>query len=588
MLRMRQETRFRFPPCSSIDLKNLTSFHHVSTHFHPVSSRLGIISKCIFNIRTPESAFSGPATKEQEVPMEISYEIIPIEKIHTSPLNPRHHVNLKAFRELVESIRKVGILTPLLVRPNASAGDGYEIAASHRHYNAAKEIDLQSIPAIIREMDDIEFLEILTIENLQREDVHPLDEAQGYRTLMEKAGYDVAVIAAKVGKSESYVYQRLKLTELIPEAEKAFADEKITAGHAILIARLQPNDQKKVLEDGLEDVYGEKEIVSVRELADYIETQIHLDLNSASFSKKDPDLLPSAGPCTTCTKRTGFVPALFPDIKKKDTCTDPECFRAKVQAFIDTWLKAKSQDSDVLPLKLDANYDYRKKKIPEDPQAPIPANCYTEITDKRKGSCEHVREGIVVEGHSRGKVLTVCVEPTCKTHRGRSSSTGSNPEMAAYHQQQKAEQEKRKTEETVRLRIVDAIIVKIPKELSKDDYIFLAGQHFAQLWDDYRRRIAARHNIQPVKEQYTRDYQKPMQKYIGGLDKAALQCLLMEMSLIRNLPKPYPSCRSEDLLIEIAKRYHIDPKGIEGEIQKEIKEKKKAKVQTSAKRKEKK
>lgn len=520
--------------------------------------------------------------------MKISYEIIPIKKIHTSPLNPRHHVNEKAFRELVESIRKVGILTPLLVRPNAPAGDSYEIAAGHRRYNAAKEIDLQSVPAIIREMNDIEFLEILTIENLQREDVHPLDEAQGYRTLMEKAGYDVAVIAAKVGKSESYVYQRLKLVELIPEAQKAFADEKITAGHAILIARLQPNDQKKVLEDGLEEGFGAREVVSVRELADYIENQIHLDLNSASFSKKDPDLLPSAGPCTICTKRTGFIPALFPDIKKKDTCTDPECFRAKVQAFIDTWLKTKSQDSDVPPLKLDADYDYRKKKIPEDPQAPIPANFYSVITDKRKGSCEHAREGIIVEGHSQGKVLTVCVDPTCKTHRGRSSSTGSDPEMAAYHQRQKAEQEKRKTEETVRLRIVDAIIAKVPKELSKDDYILLASQLFAEIWEEPRKRIADRHGIQPIKEQYTRDYQKPMREYIGGLDKAALQRLLMEMTLIRNLQKPYSGSRSEDLLIETAKRYRIDPKGIEAEVQKEIKEKKKAKVQTCAKRKEKK
>lgn len=513
--------------------------------------------------------------------MEISYEIIPIKKIYTSPLNARHHVNEKAFRELVESIRKVGILTPLLVRPNAPAGDSYEIAAGHRRYNAAKEIDLQSVPAIIREMDDIEFLEILTIENLQREDVHPLDEAQGYRTLMEKAGYDVAVIAAKVGKSESYVYQRLKLVELIPEAQKAFADEKITAGHAILIARLQPNDQKKVLEDGLQDDFEGKEIVSVRGLADYIETQIHLDLNSASFSKKDPDLLPSAGPCTICTKRTGFIPALFPDIKKKDTCTDPECFRAKVQGFIDNWLKTKSQDSDVPPLKLDTNYDYRKKKIPEDPQAPIPSNFFTEITDKRKGSCEYIREGIVVEGHSRGKVLAVCIEPSCKTHRGRSSS--SDPGMAAYHQQQKAEQEKRKTEETVRLRIVDAIVAKVPKELSKDDYIFLAGQFFTELWEDYRKQIAARHEIQPIKEQYTRDYQKPMQKYIGELDKVALQRLLMEMSLIRNLSKPYSGSQGGDFLIETAKRYRIDPKGIEAEVQKEIKEKKKTKVQTSAK-----
>lgn len=512
------------------------------------------------------------------------FKVVPTKDLFESPMNPRKIYNEKGMEELTESIKTKGILTPLLVRLN---GGRYEIAAGHRRYRAALRLSLTDIPVLVREMSDTDFLELITIENLQREDVHPLDEAQGYRTLIEKTGLDVPTIAAKVGKSVSYVYQRIKLADLISEAREAFSKEKITAGHAILIARLQPKDQKKVLQDGLQDRFGTKDVISVRELADYIEEEIHLDLNSASFSKKDPDLLPSAGPCTTCTKRTGFIPALFPDIKKKDTCTDPECFRAKVQAFIDTWLKTKSQDTDIPPLKLDSNYDYRRKKLPEDPQAPIPNNFYQEITDRRKGSCEHAREGIIVEGHSKGKVLTVCIEPTCKTHR-RSSSTGSSPEMAAYHQRQKAEQEKRKTGETIRLRIVDAIVAKVPKELSKDDYIFLAGQLFAELWDDYRRQIAARHGIQPVKEQYTRDYQKPMQKYIGGLDKAALQRLLMEMSLIRNLPKPYSGSRSGDILIETGKRYHVDSKKIEAEVQKEVKEKEAAKKEKMKKGKNKK
>ncbi len=114
--------------------------------------------------------------------MEASYQLVPIEKLKISPLNPRHYIDDAKMKELTESVRKVGILAPLLVRPNG-AGE-YEIAAGHRRLQAAKNVKLEAAPVLIREMDDTEFLEVLTIENRQREDIHPLDEANGYRTLM--------------------------------------------------------------------------------------------------------------------------------------------------------------------------------------------------------------------------------------------------------------------------------------------------------------------------------------------------------------------------------------------------------------------
>jgi ParB family chromosome partitioning protein len=513
------------------------------------------------------------------------YQIILIEKLKPSSLNPRHYINEAKMNELTESIRKVGIRVPLLVRPY----DGYyEIAAGHRRLQAAQAVGLKTVPVLIQEMNDTEFLELLTFENLHHEDIHPLDEANGYRTLIDKAGYDVAAIAARLGKgkSESYIYQRLKLLDLIPEAKELFFKEVITAGHAILIARLQEKDQKQILKEGLYDSYWDggrqvKTITSVRQMAHYINQNIHLDLNSASFSKKDPDLLPSAGPCTICLKRTGFLPQLFPDIKK-DTCTDRTCFHAKIQAFMDQWIQEQSQNTDVSPLRLSQAWDGRVKKLPDDLTKPITRDLYHEIEGK-KDSCNSVREGIVIDGHERGQIKKVCVDPKCERHHGRQSSN--DPGMKIWKAQQKAAQEKKKIEETIRFKILDAILSKSKGDLSKQDLIFIAQQLFDELCDEYRKKILSRHDIKPIKQQYGYDQITPMKKFIEDCHEKEINKLLMEMAMIRNIVPRWDGAKRPDILLTIADRYGVDPKAIGKEVT-AIKEKKKAKekkVQTSAK-----
>jgi ParB/RepB/Spo0J family partition protein len=149
--------------------------------------------------------------------MDITAQEIALTELHESPWNPRRHFPQKSLEELAESIRKVDVLSPLLVCPRDAGG--YEMAAGHRRLRAAKLAKLAEVPCVVRPMPDQEFLEILTIENLQREDVHPLDEGEGYRTLMAQTGWLADEVAAKVGKSKSYVYQRLKLAELIEPAK---------------------------------------------------------------------------------------------------------------------------------------------------------------------------------------------------------------------------------------------------------------------------------------------------------------------------------------------------------------------------------
>ena len=247
-----------------------------------------------------------------------AFQEISLTELHESKHNPRHHFDALGLSELRDSILEVGVLTPLLVRPNAK---GYEIAAGHRRYRAAKHAGLETVPCLIRKLSDAQFMEILTIENLQREDVHPLDEAAGYEALMA-APYTMTVetLAAKVGKSIKYIYDRVKLLALKEPARGMFWEGVITAGHAILLARLTPSQQKAAVgtaEQTFEDgglliperaLYTETEedeadrdrkrhpyqfhkAVSVRELEGWINRHVRLDP-----ARIEPVLFPETAP----------------------------------------------------------------------------------------------------------------------------------------------------------------------------------------------------------------------------------------------------------------------------------------------------
>src|SRR5437899_9926979 len=174
-------------------------------------------------------------------------------------------------------------------------------------------------------------MDTAVIKNIQREDIHELDEALGYKALIKQdpALYTVETLAAKVGRSASYIYQRLKLAELTPNLQKAFYEGKLTAGHAMEIARLQPNDQERALQECFpghgttKDILKDKDPrpIGVRELRDWIQREVHLSLANATFDVSDSNLVPAAGPCSNCPKRSGSNPLLFADtIKRADVC----------------------------------------------------------------------------------------------------------------------------------------------------------------------------------------------------------------------------------------------------------------------------
>jgi ParB/RepB/Spo0J family partition protein len=231
---------------------------------------------------------------------------IPLHQLQASPFN-RKRFDAAKMAELTQNVGLQGIIVPIVARP-LPAGGGFEIVAGERRYRAAKAAGLVDIPAIVRELTDAQALELQVIENGQREDVHPLEEAEGYERLMKCAKtdgtqYTADDIALKVGKSRSYVFNRLKLTAMCPEAREAFFADKIDASKGLLIARIGHHDtQRQALKDITGGRYGGDNPMSYREAHQHILQTYMLKLSAAPFDIKDAGLNVKAGACGPCPK----------------------------------------------------------------------------------------------------------------------------------------------------------------------------------------------------------------------------------------------------------------------------------------------
>lgn len=260
---------------------------------------------------------------------------LPLALLKPSPTNPRKRFDATHLAELAESVRKHGVLQPVLVRPIDGAQNGealYEIVAGERRWRASQTAEQANIMALVRPMSDFEVLELQVIENLQRDDLHPIEEAEGFAALLRKPeglqGYaTVDELAARIGKSRRHVYNRLKLLELIPQAREACLDGKLQPTVALLLAAMPEDVQPQALKELLAGWGGEP--FSRRQACEHLQRNFMLELSRAPFKTADIELVPAAGSCTTCPKRTGANPDLFEDIKNGNTCTDAKCFNLK-------------------------------------------------------------------------------------------------------------------------------------------------------------------------------------------------------------------------------------------------------------------
>jgi ParB/RepB/Spo0J family partition protein len=299
--------------------------------------------------------------------------LMPLEALTPSRTNPRKHFDADYLAELAESIRSVGVLEPILVRaagatiergPLKGRDEAYEIVAGECRYRASKLAKRTTIPAVVKALTDRQARKIQLIENCRRKDLTPLEEADGYQELLKEPGATVEALAKEIGKAKTYVYARLKLTGLPETAKKALGEGTISAGVAELIARVPDEKLRATAAKEILGLGEGGEALSLREAREYIQTECMVELKGAPFNRDDPQLLPSAGACTHCPKRAGNNRELYPDARG-DTCTDPACYRQKLEAHaakLRIWARATGQRV-LLEKEAEDLWDYHGTKL---------------------------------------------------------------------------------------------------------------------------------------------------------------------------------------------------------------------------------
>jgi ParB family chromosome partitioning protein len=462
------------------------------------------------------------------------YRNLPLNVLTESTTNPRRIFEDVALKELADSIRVQGVLSPLLVRPLTE--QTFEIVAGARRYRAAQIAEAATVPVRIVKLTDAEALEAALVENLIRADVHPMEEAHGFFALLalEEPKYSIEQIASRTGKSPTFIAARLRLTELTPLIVEAFYREEIGVGHALLLAKLQPAQQEQALPNCFREDWGggsgkaKRILLPVRHLQHWIEHNVLLLLKQAPFNKRDAHLLPAAGSCVDCPKRTGHNKLLFADVSgNADACTDPICYAAKLEAHVQKQIAAKPeivQISTAYGKTQDGSKIITRSKYveikPEKPDTPEKAK-WPEFK-----TCRFITEAIVSEGIDKGEVRNVCAEADCLIHHPKKQSTKADASF-------KAEQDKSRRETALAnatgMRVLQTIVSAVPVRLMKRDFLFIAEQ-MLPLLDDKRLEMVAR--SRGIKPKEGESAPKLLTAFVRKAEEGALGSLIVETVIL--------------------------------------------------------
>lgn len=180
----------------------------------------------------PQSAARGAGTQVSAADGGDGPQLVPIEQLQANPRQPRRAFDETMLEDLAQSIALKGMLQPLLVRPIGGAGNAFEIVAGERRWRAAQRARLHMVPVLVRSLSDTETLEIGLIENIQRQDLNPVEEADGYHRLVSEHGHSASDVARLVSKSRSHVANMLRLLDLPPAVRELLVAGTLSAGHA--------------------------------------------------------------------------------------------------------------------------------------------------------------------------------------------------------------------------------------------------------------------------------------------------------------------------------------------------------------------
>lgn len=403
--------------------------------------------------------------------------------------NPRILREDQAFKELVKSIQSVGVLQPLIARPMPrDAGDErraaqFDLRAGHRRLSAARKAGLETVPVIVRDMDDKTAMEVTVSENLQRENLHPLEESRAIQHLLD-VGWDAKAIADRLGKSVAWLAKRAKLRELSEAWKSAIEDPKhgVSLWPASLleqIARLSRETQDAVLVELQEDVClpwchecGEQKGVlpTSRELDHWLAAEFLHTLAGAPWDLNNDSISPGDGACASCSKRSSCQPMLFegmdatPGKGKKsvlqDRCLDLACYHRKLDAFCRRKydeLKAKNGDAVAI------SEEYLN---PADEAAlrKIFPNLTTGYHNKAKAGEKGAKPAVIVMGPRSGQTLWVKL-PSQTGTAGSSKREAGKPLTLKERRERLQQRRAAYVVEAVRRHLGDARATVVPKAL---------------------------------------------------------------------------------------------------------------------------
>ena len=289
-----------------------------------------------------------------------------------------------------------------------------------------------------------------------------------------------------------------------------------------------------------------------------------LQLASAPFDKQDETLVPEAGSCANCPKRTGFNKLLFPDVRK-DSCTSPDCFRAKIDASLKKTLETKPQ-----LIQISAAWNSREG-------APLGRNQYVELEIKKPKAngastklpanqkpCGKMAEAIVMDGGKRGHVVKVCADPACRVHH---PETPSPQQVERERVEERKRIEKEKLAITTRHRVLATILQRVSVPLKKAELMVVVQYLIGHLTYSQVPTLAKRHKVEAKKDSVSA--QELLAKQVSKYDEAELCKLLLEISLLDSAYQRSTSSR-DDVLMDVAKRYRIDTEKLQKVVAKEF------------------
>ncbi|MDP2235009.1 MAG: ParB/RepB/Spo0J family partition protein [Bacteroidales bacterium] len=532
-------------------------------------------------------------------------QYIKTNQLHESSMNPRKEFHQESIDQLAESIKQVGILQPIIARLNPhlkkKAIPIYEVICGARRLSAAVIADLTEVPVIVRELSDEEAFDLMITENLQRKDVSPLEEALAYQKLIEKGTYDIDALCIRFGKNQTYIRQRLKLNDLLPEFKKLLSSEIIGIGHAMEICKLEAEYQTELYENSYsEEVRSARywNAGTVKELKNHIEKQFTLKLSEATFDLADELLDKKAGACLSCPKNTASNFLLFPDSPQEGICLDRACFRNKSDKHFEIQLKhvqeeepqiilgyssyiygedekrVKEQVKNGLPaVELSYSSGYSRISKPIEPDSPDREDYDSEedykdaVTDyaeeysdyendlkdyEEKLSSGKIRKAFIVAGSEKGSYQYY-------QKRDGNTDTSETGKQIGFKEQIKELQEKdkrnaeiafEKTYNDAKELLSEKIYSNIESELTLTEwqavYIVLL---------DYIRYVPLRDEIYPKGQQYLLNKEKP--SIVSNLDANQINRLFRAF-LQNKLDTQIYNISEANSLIQIATEYYPD------------------------------